>query len=74
MSNMDDNFGKEIDLSEHISEWLRKKAMLERRPKNGRKGSHCWSSDYTASNPPLIENRYLNQTWLADQFIHKKRN
>ena len=32
-------------------------AMLERRPKDRREGSHSGSSDYTASTPSLIENR-----------------
>ena len=46
--------------------------MSERRPKDGREGSHCQSSDYTASTSPLIEYRYSNHTRLANQFIQKR--
>ena len=45
-SNMDNNFMYEIDLSENISDQLKKRAMIEKRPKHGRKGSHCGSSNY----------------------------
>ena len=33
--------------------------MLERRPKDGREGSHSGSSDYAASTPSLIEDIYI---------------
>ena len=71
---MDNNFGYEIDLSENISEQLKKGAMLEKRPKCGREGSHCEYSDYAASTPPLIENRCLDHLRLLDQFSYRKRN
>ena len=48
--------------------------MLERRPRNGREGSHSGSSDYDASTSSLIENRYLNQTQKMGQFVHRERN
>ena len=61
-SNKNGNFEKDKDLSEHISQRLRKMAMLERRPKDGMEGSHSRSSDYAPSTPLSIENRYPNQT------------
>ena len=39
---------RKTDLSEHITERLRKMAMSERRPWNGREDSHSGSSNYTA--------------------------
>ena len=70
-SNKNGNFKKGIDLSEHISERLRNMVMSERRPKDGREGSHSGSSDY-ATSTPFIENRYSNLTQPIDQFTHKK--
>ena len=49
-------------------------AMLEGRPNDGREGSCSRSSDYAASTPLSIENRYPNQIHYVDQFIHKKIN
>ena len=48
-------------------------AMFERRPQDGREGSHSGSSDYAASTPSWIENRHPNQTQKIDQSIHKKK-
>ena len=41
-------------------------ALLERRPKDGREGSYSGSSDYAASIPSSIENKYPNQTQQID--------
>ena len=59
-------------LSEHISERLRKMVVSERRPKDGREGSHSGYSNYTTSTPSSIENRYPNLTPPIDQFIPNK--
>ena len=61
-SNRNGNSKKDIDLSEHISERLRKIALSEGSPRNGREGSCSGSSDYTALTLSSIENRYSNQT------------
>ena len=50
-----------------------KMPTLERRPKNGKEGSHSGSSDYAASTPSSIENRCPNQTQQIDKFIYKKK-
>ena len=63
-SNMDNNFGYDLDLSENIPEQLKKRARPEKRPKHGREGSHCGSSDCAVPCPPLIESRYLNHLRL----------
>ena len=55
-SNIDGNFGKDIDLSEHNSKRLRRMPMLERKPKINWEGSCSGSSDYTALTLTLIEN------------------
>ena len=65
-SNRNGYFEKDIDLSDHISARLRKMAVLERGPKDGRESSHSGLGNYAVSTPSLIENRYLNQTQLID--------
>ena len=47
-------------------------SMLERRPKDGREGSHNGSSDYAATTSLSIENKYPNQTQQIDLLIHRK--
>ena len=47
-------------------------AMLERRPKDSREGSHSGSSDYVTSIPSSIENRYPNLKPPIIQFKIKK--
>ena len=71
-SGINRKFDKDINLSEHVSERLKTTAVLERRPNDGREGSHSGSSDYTASALSLIENRYQNQIHQVDKFIHKR--
>ena len=73
-SNINGNSQKDIDLSEHISERLKKKAMLERRPRNGREGSHSGSSDYAALTTSSKVNTHPNQMQQIDQFIHRKKS
>ena len=73
-SNIDGNFEKNIYLSEHISEKLRRMAMLERKHRSNREGSHSGSSDYAVSMSSLIENRLLNQTQQIGQFMHRIGN
>ena len=48
--------------------------MLERRPNDSGEGSHSESSNYTASTPSFIKNRYPSQIHQVDQFLYKKRD
>ena len=56
-----ENSGKGTDLSDHISERLQRMVMLERGHNDGRESNHSGSSDYPASTPSFMENRYPNQ-------------
>ena len=55
---MDNTFGYDIDFSENISDQVKKRARPEKRPKHSKEGSHCWSSEYAAPTPTLIESRH----------------
>ena len=73
-SNINGNFEKDIDLSEHISKILRKMTRLEIRPENGREGSQSGSSDYAASTPLLIEKRYTSSNTKNRSVYAQNRN
>ena len=55
-------------MSETIYEQIKKRVRQEKRSKQGKEGSHCRYSDYTAPSPPLLESQYLDHLRLLDQF------
>ena len=73
-SILDRNFKENIDLSEHISEWIRRIPMLERKSRSNREGSHSRSSDIAASTLSSIKDKHLNPTQQIGQSIHRIGN
>ena len=60
--NTDGNLDENMDLSEHISERLRKTAMLEKKLRYTTEDSHSGSSNYATSAPSSLRDRDLNHT------------
>ena len=71
---MDGNFEENIDLSEHISERLRRTAMLGRKPRSNRGGSHRGSSDYAALTSSTMKDKHLNQTANRSIYIQNRES
>ena len=73
-SNLDNDFGYDLDISENILEQLKNRARPEKISKCGKGCSHCGSRYYAAPIPPFLESWYLDHLRLLDQFPHRKRN
>ena len=66
--NTDGNFTENIDYLDHISERLRKTAMLENKLRYTREDSHSGSSDYVAFTSSSMRDRDLNHTQQIGHF------
>ena len=74
LAKRDNDFGYEEEISETISEQLKKMARKEKRSKQGKEGSHCGSNDYIIPTLTLLESQYFDHLTLLDQFHSRKRN